>query len=238
MPYFQDIRTMNIVVTGASKGIGRAIALTYANAGHKVAICARTEKALKAVAAKAPEGSIIYKTCDVTDAEELHDFYDFVKKKFRNIDILVNNAGIFLPGQISNEEEGTLETLIETNLYSAYRLTRLFLPEMMARKKGHIFNMCSIASIKAYEYGGSYAISKFAMYGMNKAMREELKRFDIKVTAILPGATLTDSWAGTDLPASRFMKAQDVADLVYAVSMLSPGAVVEDILLRPMKGDI
>ena len=228
---------MNIVITGASKGIGRAIALKYAKAGHKVAVCSRTEKDLKALAKKAPE-NIIYQTCDVSDAEDLHSFYDFVKKNFRTIDILVNNAGIFVPGQILSEEDGNLEMLIETNLYSAYRMSRLFLPDMIKRKKGHVFNMCSIASIKAYEYGGSYSISKFALYGMSKSMREELKPHNIKVTAVLPGATLTDSWAGTDLPDSRFMKAEDVADMVYAMSMLSPSAVVEDILLRPIEGDI
>ena len=228
---------MNIVVTGASKGIGRAIALKYAKAGHKVAVCSRTEKDLKALAKKAPE-NIIYQTCDVSDAEQIHDFYDFVKKNFKTVDILVNNAGVFLPGQILNEEDGNLELLIETNLYSAYRMSRLLLPDMIKRKKGHVFNMCSIASVKAYEYGGSYSISKFALYGMSKSMREELKPHNIKVTAVLPGATLTDSWAGTDLPDSRFMKAEDVADMVYAVSMLSPSAVVEDILLRPIEGDI
>ncbi len=228
---------MNIVITGASKGIGRAIALKYAKAGHKVAVCSRTEKDLKALAKKAPE-NIIYQTCDVSDAEQIHDFYDFVKKNFKTIDILVNNAGIFLPGQILDEEDGNLEMLIETNLYSAYRMSRLFLPDMIKRKKGHVFNMCSIASVKAYEYGGSYSISKFAMYGMSKSMREELKPYNIKVTAVLPGATLTESWAGTDFPDSRFMKAEDVADMVYAVSMLSPSAVVEDILLRPIEGDI
>ena len=228
---------MNIVITGASKGIGRAIALKYAKAGNKVAVCSRTEKDLKALAKKAPE-NIIYQTCDVSDAEDLHNFYDFVKKNFKTIDILVNNAGVFLPGQILSEEDGNLEMLIETNLYSAYRMSRLFLPDMIKRKKGHVFNMCSIASIKAYEYGGSYSISKFALYGMSKSMREELKPHNIKVTAVLPGATLTDSWAGTDLPDSRFMKAEDVADMVYAVSMLSPSAVVEDILLRPIEGDI
>ena len=228
---------MNIVVTGASKGIGRAIALKYAKAGHKVAVCSRTEKDLKALAKKAPE-NIIYQTCDVSDAEQIHDFYDFVKKNFKTVDILVNNAGVFLPGQILNEEDGNLELLIETNLYSAYRMSRLLLPDMIKRKKGHVFNMCSIASVKAYEYGGSYSISKFAMYGMSKSMREELKPYNIKVTAVLPGATLTESWAGTDFPDSRFMKAEDVADMVYAVSMLSPSAVVEDILLRPIEGDI
>ena len=126
-------------------------------------------------------------------------------------EVLVNNAGVFLPGMIETEVDGALEHMINTNLYSAYHLTRSLMPEMKRLKKGYIFNMCSIASIKAYANGGSYGISKFALYGMTKVLREELKEFNIKVTAVLPGATLTASWEGVDLPEERFIKVEDIA---------------------------
>src|SRR5690349_20420076 len=98
--------------------------------------------------------------------------------------------------------------------------------------------MCSIASFKAYANGGSYAISKFAMLGFSKGLREELTPFNIRVTAVMPGATKTASWEGTDLPDSRFMKVEDVADSVYAAYALSKRSVVEEIVIRPQLGDI
>jgi len=154
------------------------------------------------------------------------------------IGILVNNAGIFEPGAIHNEAEGVLERQMATNVFSGYHLSRMFLPQMIERCSGHIFNICSVASIKAYTNGGSYCISKYAVYGMTKVLREELKPYKIKVTAILPGATLSGSWEGTTLPESRFMQAADIADAVFMASQLSAGAVIEEILMRPMEGDI
>ena len=110
--------------------------------------------------------------------------------------------------------------------------------EMKRLKKGYIFNMCSIASIKAYANGGSYGISKFALYGMTKVLREELKEFNIKVTAVLPGATLTASWEGVDLPEERFIKVEDIAELIWTTYRLSDRTVVEDLVIRPQLGDI
>jgi short-subunit dehydrogenase len=109
---------------------------------------------------------------------------------------------------------------------------------MQKSKAPHIFNMCSTASITAYVNGGSYAITKFGLLGMSKVLREELKPFQIKVTAILPGATKTASWEGTDLPDSRFMTAKDVASALWACYSMGPSAVVEEILMRPLPGDI
>jgi short-subunit dehydrogenase len=145
---------------------------------------------------------------------------------------------VFLPGSIYNEEPGTLEKMINTNLYSAYDVTRGLIGDMIAQKRGHIFNICSIASIKAYPNGGSYAISKHALYGFSKCLREELKDKGLRVTSVMPGATLTDSWAGVDLPEERFSKSEDVAEIIWAAYHLSPLSVLEDIILRPQLGDI
>jgi len=165
-------------------------------------------------------------------------FADFVKSSWKEIDVLINNAGVFLPGEIAKEEDGQLETMIETNLYSAYYLTRALLPTMTPQKKGHIFNICSIASQIAYPNGGSYSISKFALLGFSKVLREELKEQGIRVTSILPGATWSNSWKGVDLPEDRLMQASDVAKTVYSAYTLSQSAVVEDIVLRPQLGDL
>jgi len=143
-----------------------------------------------------------------------------------------------VPGSIATEPDGTLESMIHANLYSAYYTTRGLVQEMMKRKSGHIFNLCSIASIKAYANGGSYAISKFALLGFSKCLREELKEFGVRVTAILPGATLTSSWEGFDQPEERFMKVEDVAETIYSAYALSGRSVVEEVIIRPQLGDI
>jgi short-subunit dehydrogenase len=153
-------------------------------------------------------------------------------------DILINNAGQFLPGSIHEEEEGILEKMIEVNLYSAYHLTRVLLPAMINKKCGHIFNICSIASLQAYTNGGSYSISKFALLGFSKNLREEMKQHDIKVTAVCPGAAMSASWDGFEIEPERIMEAADIAKMIYAASQLSPQAVVEDIVMRPLKGDL
>jgi short-subunit dehydrogenase len=233
---------MNVVVTGASKGIGKAIALLFAEKGFDIAACSRKEENLLALKNElndvSPTADIFLQQCDVSDKKQVVNFGKFALDTLRNVDILVNNAGVFLPGNIYEEEDGLLEKLIETNLYSAYHLSRVIIPEMIKRKKGHIFNICSVASIKAYDMGGSYAISKYALLGFSKNLREELKQFGIRVTAVLPGATLTDSWVSTTLPEQRFMQAADIAKLVYSAYEISERSVVEEIIVRPMMGDI
>jgi short-subunit dehydrogenase len=229
-----------VVVTGATRGIGRAIAEKFAAEGFDLALCARNEKALRKLKSEIrnPKSEILIQRCDVSKKDEVKSFASKILKEFGAVDIIINNAGIFLPGQVIDEEDGNLETLIETNLYSAYHLTRALLPPMVKKKRGHIFNVSSVAGIQAYPNGGSYSISKFAMLGLSKALREELKQFNIRVTSLIPGAVYTDSWAGAGLPEARFMKTTDVAKIIWDIYNLSENTVVEEIVLRPMKGDI
>jgi hypothetical protein len=170
--------------------------------------------------------------------EQVKSFAKFVASLSRPVDVLINNAGYFVPGEITTEEEGVLEQMMDANVFSAYHLTRSLVAAMKKNRNGHIFNMCSIASIKAYSNGGSYAITKFALLGFSKCLREELKQDGIRVTSIMPGATKTASWDGVDLPDERFMRAEDVAEIVYSSYALSTRSVVEEILIRPQLGDI
>jgi short-subunit dehydrogenase len=231
-----------IVVTGGSKGIGRAIVEKFTTQSFDAIVCARNEEELKKLKVHVQErhpGVTVYtKSVDMADRQQVQSFVAFVSELKRPVDVLVNNAGYFVPGSISTEPEGTLESMIHANLYSAYHTTRGLVQGMKDRKSGHIFNICSIASIKAYANGGSYAISKFAMLGLSKCLREELKEFGIRVTAILPGATKTASWDDSDLPEERFMKVDDIAETIYAAYAISGRSVVEEIIIRPQLGDI
>lgn len=232
----------NIIITGGSRGIGRAIALLFASKGYAVAISARNQTNLaileKEINALNPNGNNIFQVCDMSKKTDVIAFANTILEKWKTVDILVNNAGTFEQCAFLAEEDSLLEKLIETNLYSAYTMSKIIAKNMVAAKKGAIYNICSVASLAAYPNGGAYSISKFAMLGFNKTLRQELKEHHIKVTALLPGATLTDSWAGVDLPADRFIQADDIAKIIFSLEQLSDSAVVEEILLRPLAGDI
>jgi short-subunit dehydrogenase len=233
---------MNVVITGASRGIGKAVAEAYANEGSNLFLISKNEQKLKNTVAelktKFTQIKIQYLAADLSKKPEAQKTGKIIAEKNFDVDILINNAGLFVPGIIAEEEDGLLEKMIGTNLYSAYHVTRSILPVMLNKKSGHIFNICSVASLKSYPNGGSYSISKFALMGFSKNLREELMPHNIKVTAVYPGATMTDSWGDFDNSSHRILEASDIAQMIVAASKLSQQAVVEDIILRPLKGDL
>ena len=231
-----------IVVTGGTKGIGRAIIEKFSSSDFDIATCSRNNyelEGLKLIIEKSFPGKKVHVLkADLANKDEVKTFCDFVKETGQSVEVLVNNAGYFIPGEIIAEPDGTLEQMIHAHVYSAYYTTRGLAAQMIANRRGHIFNMCSIASIKAYPNGGSYAIAKSALLGFSRCLREEMKEYGIRVTAVIPGATRTASWDGVDIPDERFMKAEDVADTVFATYALSHRSVVEEIIIRPQLGDI
>jgi short-subunit dehydrogenase len=232
---------MNVVITGGSKGMGKAMAERFASVKNNIFICSRNEEELAKTAGELTKnyGNVVkYYAADLSDKNEVIKFAKWIADQNIAIDILINNAGQFIPGSIYNEEDGTLEKMMDINLFSAYHLTRALLPEMMKKQSGHIFNICSIAALKAYANGGSYSISKYALMGFSKNLREEMKPYNLKVTAVYPGAVYTSSWEGADILPSRIMEVNDIAEMVYAASLLSPQACVEDIVIRPLLGDL
>ncbi len=244
-PIFEPniLPTMNTVITGATKGIGKAIALSFAEKGYNMCLCARTQGDLEALQSdilkQHPDLEVYIKVVDISVKLEVIAFADFIKAIWKQVDILVNNAGVWSGDHILSEDnDGLLEQLMNTNLYSAYHLSRQLLPAMLPHKKGYIINICSVASQQSYLGSASYSISKFALLGFSKALREELKPHNIKVSSVLPGATWTNAWKGVDFPAARLMQAQDVAKTVAAIVELGDSAVVEEILIRPQLGDI
>jgi len=231
-----------IVVTGGTKGIGKSVITAFASNNFDVITCARNEDDLgnlKKDMEKSYSGiSITTYQADLSKQDETMQFAEFIKSSTKVPDVLVNNTGVFYPGQVHNEDEGVLEKSMETNLYSAYRISRAVLGGMMERKSGYIFNICSVASIEPYTRGASYCMSKFALLGMTKVLREEMKEFGVKVTAVIPGSTLTASWEGVDIPEENFMKSEDVAEAIYSTYCLSKNTVIEEIVMRPQKGDV
>lgn len=224
---------MNVaVVSGGTKGIGRAIAELLLSQDFKVYISARSRSN------DFNHKNLIQFQADLSLKEEVKAFASFVSENESKIDILVNNVGVFMPGSLIDEEEGSFETQINTNLASTYHLTRATISHIKKSEKPYIFNICSTASVTPYLNGGSYCISKYAQLGFTKVLREELKEDKIKVSAVMPGATLTNSWAGSDLPAERFSEPASIAQLIWAAYQLPDSTVMEEILVRPMNGDI
>ena len=233
---------MNAVITGASRGIGKSVAEIFATHGYNLFLTARKEAGLlqtiEELQTRFPNITIDGKAFDLGKKQQAQLFGQWINNTVDRVDVLVNNAGTFIPGNITDEPDGVLETMLDVNLFSAYHLTRTILPKMMAAKTGHIFTLCSIAALAAYPNGGAYSISKFALLGFTKNLRKELLEHGIKVTAVIPGAIYTDSWKGSGVTEQRIMKAEDIAKLIFAATQLSPAAVMEEIIIRPQLGDL
>lgn len=233
---------MNAVITGGSRGIGLAVAQVFATHGYDIFLCSRDEarllEAIGSLQASFPNITVDGRAFDLGKKEQAQLFGQWINSRTDGVDVLVNNAGTFIPGNISNEPDGALESMLAVNLFSAYHTTRALLPKMMAAKRGHIFTVCSIAALAAYPNGGAYSISKFALLGFTKNLRRELYDHGIKVTAVIPGAVYTDSWKGSGVSEQRIMEAEDIASTIFAATQLSSAAVMEEIVIRPQLGDL
>ena len=229
------------VITGITAGIGRAIAEKLLREGFYVIGCARNANDLAGMEAKWNTSTKILEThmVDVADASQVFSFAAAILASGKVPDILVNNAGTFTPGSIAEEPDGQLEKMMRVNLYSAYHLTRALLPVLKASgKPAHIFNLCSVASLQPYPGGGSYSITKYALLGFSDNLREELKQTAIRVTALCPGAVWSRSWEGSGADASKLIRADDIASLLWNAYTLSAMACPERIVVRPQGGDL
>ena len=233
---------MNAVITGASRGIGKTLAEIFALHGYNLFLCSKTEanllQTIEELKTRFPNVNVDGKAMDLAEKIQAKLFGEWVVNNTDTIDVLINNTGTFIQGNVSDEADGALETMLGVNLFSAYHTTRAVLPKMKAQKSGHVFTICSIASLAAYPGGGAYSISKYALLGFTRNLRAELKEHSIKVTAVIPGAVYTDSWKGSGVSESRIMETDDLAKMIYQASQLSPQAVVEDIVMRPQLGDL
>lgn len=233
---------MNAVITGATKGMGRAIAIKLAEAGYNLAICSRDQSEIDSfcheLTSKYPPIRAIGLSTDCADPSQVKAFADFVQQRIEKVDVLINNVGIFYPGSVTDEDESNLDLQLQVNLKTAYTLSQTFGRHMRQNKSGYIINICSIAAINPVSEAGSYTVTKFALYGLTKVLRLELMPHNVKVTAILPGSTLTHSWEGTTIPKEKFIAATDVANAVMYCLNSSEGSNPEEIIISPLSGQI
>jgi short-subunit dehydrogenase len=240
-----------ILITGASQGIGAAIAKTFAREvrGCRLALVARNGKNLRAIAraceklgamAKAKAGAVEAGVfpCDVADAAAVSTMAGAVRKRFGVVDVLINNAGQFFGAPFLGTPVEKFDEMLAANLRSVFLVSRAFAPAMARRRRGDIFVMGSIASVKPLPGMAAYGAAKSGVLGLARVMREELKNKGVRVTTVLPGATWSPSWAGSEVSAGRLMPAEDVARAFLDIYRFSRRTVVEEIVLRPQLGDV
>ena len=232
----------NVLITGATKGMGRSIAIAFAKQGANLAICSRNLAELTAfrdeLITAYPAIKVVIKQTDTTVKTEVQAFAAYAEAGLGVIDVIVNNVGTYVPTSILDDADDTFTHLINTNLMPAYELYRYFGKKLMAAKHGHIFNICSIAAIDPVAQAGTYTVTKFALLGLSKVMRLEMQPHMVKVTTILPGSTLTDSWKGTNLSADKFVAPEDVAAAIICAYNMSAGANVDEVVVKPVSGQV
>lgn len=225
-----------VVISGISRGIGKAIAQRFDQENYTIIGCSVNPDSVHHIQKEFPHWHV--SVVDVRQSQAIKSWAASVLEKHGVPNVLINNAGKYLPGQVHQEEDAVFFEMLESNLHSAYFMSKAFANPMKKVKPATIINIASIAGIQAYPNGGSYSISKFGMVGLSKALREELKPDGIRVCTLLPGAVLTDSWAGVELPKDRFMQVEDIAEAAWLCHSLPSTTVIEEMILRPQLGDI
>lgn len=230
------------LVTGATKGIGRAVSFALAQAGYSIIICARNQKKLEEfqrwLGETCPTAEVLVRVCDFSIPEQRASLLQWLDQEQMIVEVLVNNVGMFEPFSIFDEAPDTLERHMQVNLFAPYQLSAHIGRQMRDLRQGHIINISSIASRQAVPSAASYTVTKYALAGLTAVLREEMRTAGVKVTEIIPGSTLTASWEGTEVPSSEFVLPEDIADAVLSILKMSPGANVDEILIRPLKGQV
>jgi 3-oxoacyl-[acyl-carrier protein] reductase len=229
-----SLKGKNALITGAGKGIGRAIAIALANEGVNVALVARTEKNLKSVAKEIE--AIGVKTsvavADVSDMLSVNKAFEKIKNELGFIDILINNAGIAKFGKFLELEPAEWEKQVKVNLLGVYYVTRAVLPQMIERQTGDIINISSTLGLKGSAGASAYSASKFGVIGLSESLMQEVRKYNIRVTAFAPSTVVTDLAHKNNLLSNNEDKvthAEDVAELIIAQLKLNRRTFVKEI---------
>ncbi len=232
----------NILITGGSSGIGLEIAKMFCqNNAAQLTILARNATKLEQTKRQLNQ---INSQCNVQTIEIDFSQPTLIKECLQKClafgvpDILINNVGVFKQQQFEQQDLQDLLRMFQVNVVAAYQLTQFFLPYLKKLPSAQIFNICSVASLIGLKNCSAYNVTKFALYGFGKALREELKETQIKVTNILPGATYTPAWGANLVHPERLINPTDIAQTVFSCSQLGLSSVVEDIIIRPQQGDL
>ena len=223
------------VVTGASRGIGLAIARRLGQMGARVSLCARNAANLERAASdlRAAGIQILALRTDVTRGDEVASLVSETQRAFGPVDILVNNAGIGIFGPFQEQTEADWNAIMDTNLKSVFLVSRAVAPEMIRRKIGHIINIGSLAGKSAFANGAVYCASKWGLLGLTGCMAEELRAHGIRVSAICPGSVATEFSPHAGKDPARMLQPEDVAHAVAALVTQAPGSFISEVLMRP-----
>lgn len=232
-------QTSTVAITGASRGIGRQIALGFAReTEHSLLLIARDSAGLEKTRRECIEAgckSAGTAVCDLTDPEDIHNLH--IPDHLPGTGILVNNAGTFLLKPLADTNLQEFRQQWEINVMGPFLLTQKLLPVMKQQERGLVVNICSMSALKGLARSGAYSSSKHAMLGFSRSLRLELRKTKIAVTAINLGQTMSTSWEGIDVDPDELIDPSDVASLIVALSRLTPRTVAEEILLKPQPGD-
>ncbi|WP_316819752.1 3-ketoacyl-ACP reductase [Pedobacter gandavensis] len=229
----ESLKGKNAIITGAGKGLGRAIAIALAQEGVNVGLAARTAADLEKVAAELQQYGVktAISTMDVSDINAVNTAVDVLKSALGPIDILINNAGIGAFGSFMELEPAKWEEIIKVNLLGPYYVTRAVLPEMIERKTGDIVNVSSTAGKNGGAVTSAYSASKFGLIGMSESLMQESRKHNIRVTTLVPSTVATDMAIDlklTDGNPDRVMQAEDFAELVVSQLKLNRRVFVKE----------
>jgi 3-oxoacyl-[acyl-carrier protein] reductase len=223
------------LVTGASRGIGLAIARKLGGLGAKLSLCARSADKLQNVAheLKGAGVEVIVVAADVTSGDDILSLVEETKQAFGTIDILVNNAGIGYFGPFYEANESNWDPVLDTNLKSVFLLSKEVAKGMIERRSGHIINIASLAGKNAFAGGAIYCASKWGLLGMTECMAEDLRAHGIRVSAICPGTVATDFSPHAGKDTSKMLQPEDIAQVVESIVTQAPQSFISEVLLRP-----
>jgi len=232
----------NAIITAATKGMGKAIAIAFAREGINLAICSRNSDDLatfkEELAGINPVIKVFTSVTDCSKKEQVKAFAIEAEVQLGVISIIVNNVGMYQYASILDDTEDAFATQVNTNLAPAYELYRHFGKKLMTAGSGHIFTICSVASLNPIAEAGTYSVTKYALLGLSKVMRLEMQPHGVKVTAVIPGSTLTASWDGMEVDKNKMVLPEDIASAILNAYKMSAGANVDEIIIKPAFGQI